>query len=522
MLFNSATFLFAFLPIVLIGYWILDQHIQKKVLTYSWLVLCSFFFYTWWNPIYLLLLAPSIVANYFLGAYIGRESSGSRKGVLIFGIAANLALIGYFKYANFFVDNLNSLTGSSIELGHITLPLAISFFTFQQITYLVDAYRGETKDYNFLHYCLFVTFFPQLIAGPIVHHGEMLPQFEEAKPGALNTKNMSIGISIFAIGLFKKVVIADTAANFATPVFTAAVRGTDVGFADAWIGVLCYTFQLYFDFSGYSDMAIGLGRMFGIVIPLNFNSPYKARNIAEFWHRWHITLSRFLRDYVYIALGGNRKGTARRYTNLLITMLLGGLWHGAGWTFVLWGGLHGMYLVVYHAWATILKSMGFDGRDAGWLRKAFGTGLTFLAVVVGWVFFRAENFSAGLSLLESMAGLNGVALPETLFQHLGHLGESLQSLGFTAGTAFLVADNPKVFAMVLFLLVIVFSAPNTQQIMRDYDPGLLTYDTQIPQSMLHVKWRPDAWWAIVIGASLAVTLICLFVGVESEFLYFQF
>ena len=450
MLFNSSTFLFAFLPIVLCGYWLLDRFVQKKVLNYVWLVLCSLFFYTWWNPIYFCLLAPSIVVNYFLGTYIGSESAKNRKAVLIFGIAANLALIGYFKYANFFVDNLNALTGSSIELGNITLPLAISFFTFQQITYLVDAYRGETRDYDFLHYCLFVTFFPQLIAGPIVHHGEMLPQFEAAKPGALNPKNISIGGTIFAIGLFKKVVIADTVANFATPVFNAALQGNEVGFADAWIGALCYTLQLYFDFAGYSDMAIGLGRLFGIVIPLNFNSPYKASNIAEFWRRWHITLSRFLRDYIYIALGGNRKGMVRRYSNLLITMLLGGLWHGAGWSFVFWGGLHGFYLVVQNAWSTLLMSLGFDARNAGQVRRVLGTALTFLAVVVGWVFFRAESFSSGVSLVESMFGFNGLQLPEACFQNFELLGEMLRNLGFNAGTDFLVADNVKVFALVVF------------------------------------------------------------------------
>jgi alginate O-acetyltransferase complex protein AlgI len=333
MLFNSYTFIFIFLPITLLVFFSIGGKGHHRI-AIAWLVAASLFFYGWWNPAYLSLILGSILFNYAVGVALSNlqaQSSAShltKKIILSFGILVNLFLLAYFKYANFFVDNLNSLSGSNFHLQTIILPLAISFFTFQQITYLVDAYKGETREYNFLHYCLFVTFFPQLIAGPIVHHREMLPQFVKNTIYKFNHQHLAIGLTIFFIGLFKKVVLADGVAVYATPVFEAAEQGVMLTFFEAWAGALAYTFQLYFDFSGYSDMAIGIARMFGIRLPLNFNSPYKSVNIIEFWRRWHITLSRFLRDYLYIPLGGNRKGKFRRYINLMITMLLGGLWHG--------------------------------------------------------------------------------------------------------------------------------------------------------------------------------------------------
>jgi D-alanyl-lipoteichoic acid acyltransferase DltB (MBOAT superfamily) len=266
----------------------------------SWLVAASLFFYGWWNPAYLGLILGSMLFNYAVGVTLLNNNSALKKGTLVFGISINLALLAYFKYANFFVDNINLALDTTYHLEHIFLPLAISFFTFQQVAYLVDAYKGETREHNFLHYCLFVTFFPQLIAGPIVHHKEMLPQFAKANTYILNHKNLAIGLTIFILGLFKKVVFADSIAGYATPVFDAAEVGVILTVAEAWMGALAYTMQLYFDFSGYSDMAIGLGYMFGIKLPLNFNSPYQSLNIIDFWRRWHMTLSRFLRDYLYI------------------------------------------------------------------------------------------------------------------------------------------------------------------------------------------------------------------------------
>ena len=346
MLFNSYFFICIFLPITLIGFFFLGQRGHHRI-AIGWLVGASLFFYGWWNPAYLVLILGSVFFNFSIGVLLGnQEAVLSKKGLLVVGIGANLAALGYFKYANFFVNNFNVVIGSSFHLDTIILPLAISFFTFQQISYLADAYKGEIREYNFLHYSLFVTFFPQLIAGPIVHHKEMLPQFLQDGVYRPEYKNVAIGITIFAIGLFKKVCLADGIAQYATPVFQAADAGVLVSFFEAWGGALAYTFQLYFDFSGYSDMAMGLAWMFGIQLPLNFNSPYKANNIIEFWGRWHMTLSRFFRDYLYIPLGGNKRGKIRQLWNLMITMLLAGLWHGAGWTFVLWGALHGIYLVV--------------------------------------------------------------------------------------------------------------------------------------------------------------------------------
>ncbi|MBC8479548.1 MAG: MBOAT family protein, partial [FCB group bacterium] len=297
MLFNSTEFIFVFLPVTLFLFFFLGSQLHQRAAV-AWLVLASLFYYSWWNPIYLWLLVFSILFNFSTGRLL--SSRLRSKLFLSLGVAVNLALLGYFKYANFFVDNINGLLRQNFTLDHVVLPLAISFFTFQQIVFLVDAYRNETREYNFLHYSLFVTFFPQLIAGPIVHHKEMLPQFADAETYRLKISNLNIGMTFFIIGLFKKVVLADGIAAYSTPVFSAADAGQALTFFDAWGGSLAYSLQLYFDFSGYADIAIGIGKMFGITLPLNFNSPYKSKNIIEFWRCWHLTLSRFLKDYLYI------------------------------------------------------------------------------------------------------------------------------------------------------------------------------------------------------------------------------
>ena len=332
MLFNSFEFIFAFLPVVVLLVWAFGRFASFQAVV-AVLVAASLFFYGWWNPVYLLIIVLSMVINYQLGK---RLSKRKEKPLLYVGVLLNLFSLGYFKYTDFVLDNVNLLLESPIPLPNVVLPLAISFFTFQQVAYLVDSFRGETVEKHPLDYALFVTFFPQLIAGPIVHHKEMLPQFAKGH-ASITAKNMGIGLSIFAMGLFKKAVIADGIAGYANIAFVTVDTGGTLDFFAAWAGALAYTFQLYFDFSGYSDMAIGLARMFGIVLPLNFYSPYKAVNISEFWRRWHMTLSRFLRDYLYIALGGNRNGNLNRYRNLFLTMVLGGIWHGAGWNFLIWG-----------------------------------------------------------------------------------------------------------------------------------------------------------------------------------------
>ncbi len=389
MLFNSYIFIFLFLPVTLLGFVLLGK---SRTLVMYWLTLASLVFYSYWNPAYLPLLLGSIGVNFGLGKAIARHNS---KPILTLGITLNLALIAYYKYAGFFL----SMSSSSFDLASTILPLGISFFTFQQIAYLVDTYKKKTVVHSFSEYALFVSFFPQLIAGPIVQQKDVLPQFRR-NSFKLNQRMLFFGLSYFILGLFKKVVLADSFGQFANPLFAHANTADTLLFADAWAAALSYTFQLYFDFSAYSDMAIGLGLMFGIKLPLNFYSPYKSLNISDFWRRWHITLSHFLRDYLYIPLGGNKKGKHRRYLNLMIVMLLGGLWHGAGWTFILWGGLHGLYLVINHAWWVLKKHFTLPN-----IPKAVAWGLTFTSVVFAWVLFRAESLETAIKIWGGMINI---------------------------------------------------------------------------------------------------------------------
>ena len=406
MLFNSCAFILGFLPVVFFGFYLIGRHSHN--LASLWLAAASLFFYGWWDVRFVGLLLGSIAFNYGAGYLIGHrlsKSANQPKFLLVSAVVSNLILLGYFKYANFFIENLNHLAGTTWPMGEVFLPLGISFFTFTQIAFLVDTYQGKVKEYNFVHYTLFVTYFPHLIAGPVLHHKEMMPQFARPDTCSINWNNVAVGLTVFVLGLAKKVLIADTLADFSSPVFDEVHAGGQPMFFEAWIGALAYTLQLYFDFSAYSDMAIGLSLMFNVCLPMNFYSPYKATSIIEFWRRWHMTLSRFLRDYLYIPLGGNRNGTAQRYLNLMITMLLGGLWHGAGWTFVVWGCLHGLYLTANHVWRELKQRMGW--RDGGkWSNLAAGM-LTFLAVVVGWVFFRAENLATAIEIISGMLGMNG-------------------------------------------------------------------------------------------------------------------
>ncbi|HZU63680.1 MAG TPA: MBOAT family protein, partial [Novosphingobium sp.] len=396
MLFGSLVFVFAFLPVVLLAYHALRGAGHERTAKY-FLVAASLFFYGWWDPRYVPLVSLSIGANFALSLLMERQP-GRASLLLGLGVAGNLALLGYYKYAHFFVTALAGATGLPWHRGRIVLPLAISFFSFQQIAYLIESRRDGKAAHSLLDYALFVLFFPHLIAGPITHHKEMLPQFAAMGRHRLPPSYMPIGTAIFIMGLAKKVVVADLLAMLANPVFNAARDGLALAPWQAWQGALAYTLQLYFDFSGYSDMAIGLGLMFGILLPVNFASPYKSTSIVEFWRRWHISLSRFLRNYLYFSLGGNRAGPVRRYANLLATMLLGGLWHGAGWTFIAWGGLHGSYLVINHLWrGRFGPARGPVGRLAGW-------GLTMLAVVVAWVLFRADTFASAVAVLRAMAG----------------------------------------------------------------------------------------------------------------------
>jgi len=421
-------------------------------------------------------------------------------------------VLGYYKYANFFIENINLAFDTGWNVEAIILPLAISFFTFQQITYLVDAYRGETREYNFLQYALFVSFFPQLIAGPIVHHREMMPQFSKARGFSLKYEYIAVGLSIFFLGLFKKVVLADSMSGYVAETFSVVSHGDLLSFFEAWKGTLAYSFQLYFDFSGYSDMAVGVAFLFGIRLPLNFNSPYKARSIIEFWQRWHITLSRFLKDYLYIPLGGNRKGKARRYSNLMITMLLGGLWHGAGWTFVIWGALHGTYLIVNHVWRSACDLLGFTNRANRFYRFLAGL-LTFLSVSVAWVYFRADSLEAANLMVKCLAGYGGVIWPEDARSQLGVFANTFAGMGMSF--QYLKHFNGfEHISLMAILMMFVMTAPNVQQL---FIGNSAVID---PPAAARMQWRADNRWLAFIMLLAVASILKL--GQASEFLYFKF
>lgn len=444
MLFNSYEFIFLFLPITFFIYFYLLSK-RLTVASKGFLVFSSLLFYSWWNITYLPLILISMLFNYTIGNSLNENSSKikfSKKGILFFGITANLVLLGYFKYYDFFLTGVNILFEANIELLHLMLPLAISFFTFQQIAYLVDSYRSETKEYDFLNYALFVTFFPQLIAGPIVHHKEMMPQFASKYNLVKKHKNIALGLFIFFIGLFKKVIIADSLSVMANNGFTSSAL---LNTAEAWITSLSYTMQLYFDFSGYTDMAIGLSLLFNIKLPINFNTPYKATNIQDFWRRWHITLSRFLRDYIYIPLGGNRVSSFRTYSNLLVTFLLGGLWHGAGLTFVFWGFLHGAALVIHRLW----QNTGIK------INKFVAWFITFNFINITWIFFRAKDFQEALNVLKAMFTYKEI----TLTSH--RIGEILSNIE--------ADDKLMVLFVAAFFLSLFFK--NSIELMKDFKPN---------------------------------------------------
>jgi len=423
----------------------------------AFLVISSLFFYSYWNVIYLPLILFSMLFNFSVGRQLTKERIDSRffskKILLTASVVINVSLLAYFKYSDFFIVNLNLAIGENFEPLNLALPLAISFYTFQQIAYLVDSYKGETREYDFLRYAVFVTFFPQLIAGPIVHHSEMMPQFSKAKNNLINYKNIYIGLFIFSLGLFKKVVIADTFAVWANTGFDLS---TELSFFDAWVTSLSYTFQLYFDFSGYTDMAIGIALLFNIKLPINFNSPYKAVSIQDFWRRWHITLSRFLRDYIYIPLGGNKKGSFSTYNNLFATFLIGGLWHGAGWTFLFWGALHGAALVIHRLWLNLNIKMNIV---VAWF-------LTFNFVNIAWVFFRAKEWDDAIKVLHGMF-IGEVILPTFLSDSLPYLSH----IGVSFGDWLQGSEGSMLTLPWLIIAFIMISFSNSNEITRKLTPN---------------------------------------------------
>jgi D-alanyl-lipoteichoic acid acyltransferase DltB (MBOAT superfamily) len=515
MLFNSYEFLFAFLPIVWIGYEIL-RRLDLRMAAMAWLAAGSAVFYAFWNSHLLLVLLASVLINFNLGRWLGlqagRDGRGSRL-LLALGLTFNLGLLGYFKYTNFLVDNLDSLFGLDLVVAKIVLPIGISFFTFQKIAYLVDNYKGLAGRRSFLEFLLFVLFFPQLIAGPIVHYSEMMPQFARGKLAPVSDR-LAIGLTILVVGLIKKVVIADAMAIPATSLFDAATHGYQPNLIESWIGTFCYAFQIYFDFSGYSDMAIGLGWMFGIRLPVNFASPYQATSIADFWQRWHITLSRFLKDYLYIPLGGNRRGLGRRYINLLVTMLLGGIWHGAGWGFALWGAIHGVLLILHRLWRGSGKQPA--RRLHPWLARA----LTFLCVVLAWVPFRAPDFQTTISVYRGLAGLNGLRLPLQAANWMA----GLPGLGALVSAGPINVDRPLATSFwLLGLLLFAWLLPSTHRWFGKASPGLPSEGypaTAVTESSWRFQWQPNWLYA----ASFAVGLFICVVKLNdiSPFIYFQF
>lgn len=478
MLFNSYQFIFLFLPVALAGYFVAGRF--GNLAPVIWLALASLVFYSVSNWQFVALLLASIVFNYLIGLLLisGRLRPALRFAALTAGVAGDLAVLGYFKYAGFLAANLDAIFSTGLALN-VLLPVGISFYTFTQIAFLVDAYRGNVARYALPHYELFVTYFPHLIAGPILHHRDMIPQFERAESKRPDPHLILCGLIIFAIGLFKKTCLADGI----QPLVSLAFGPDAPTFDQAWLGALAYTFQLYFDFSGYSDMAIGISLMFGIFLPLNFNSPYKAQNIIDFWRRWHMTLSQFLRDYLYIPLGGNRHGSVLRYVNLGITMLLGGLWHGAAWTFVIWGALHGAYLCINHAWNRFGPAVAPRYQRVANIAAFI---VTFIAVVIAWVFFRADSLSTAIYVLGRMADPTTIAF--------GRLE----------------------IAQTVFIMVyagIAWFGPNTQEIMG-YDHSKRTVGRELS------AWQMRPLFIYVTAAVLAFGIL----GIQqhSEFIYFRF
>jgi alginate O-acetyltransferase complex protein AlgI len=491
MLFNSYVFIFVYLPITLLIFFGLTKFRFTKAAT-AWLFIASAIFYSYWSIEYLPLMLFSIAVNYFIGTAIEQSplKSQQAKTLLTLGICFNLGLICYYKYANFLLSSIDAIAGTNWNVAHIILPIGISFYTFTQTAFLVDAYQGKTLKQDWVTYGLFVTFFPHLIAGPVLHHKEMIPQFKRLRNFVFSHRNVARGLLLFCLGLAKKVLIADNISPWVAPVFDNA---NDLTFIEAWMGALSYTMQLYFDFSGYSDMAIGLGWIINIDLPINFNSPYKATSITDFWRCWHISLSNFLRDYLYIPLGGNRKGQVRRYINLFITMLLGGLWHGAGWTYVVWGGLHGIYLSINHWWNTLKIT----------LPKFLGWAITFICVIVGWVLFRAKTFGDAIAILLTMFGFKGITLPGQPNGKLAFLSEFGIDLKSWESLIYLpeVNNSKNLSILVIFLTILAVSfLPNTQEIVE--------------------KFKPNKWWAISVGILTGFSLLSL--NRVSEFLYFQF
>jgi alginate O-acetyltransferase complex protein AlgI len=483
MLFHSYEFFYVFLPIIFFLYF----YLNKKYLPSRGIYLLiggSLFFYGYWNVNYLPLILLSIFVNYVIGVSISKHNSerkSNKKLILIMGLIFNITLIACFKYLAFFVNNINYLFSTNILLLHLQLPLAISFFTFQQIAFLTDCYRGEIQDHKFKNYLLFVSFFPQLIAGPIVHYKEMVPQFTSPELKKINYKNIAFGLILFSIGLLKKIGLADELAVFANQGFSQPNNPTLI---EAWITSLSFTFQIYFDFSGYIDMAMGAALLLNIQLPINFNSPYKACDIQSFWRKWHITLGRFLKEHIYIPFGGNRKGNLSLFSSLMITFLIGGLWHGASWTFVFWGFLHGIAVAINRVWQQ--SGLRFN-KFIAWF-------ITFNFLNIAWIFFRASSFNDAINILKGLFGFNGLLLPTAIASKVSFLNQ------YGASYIELGLDISAVYWILLSLATVCFMKNSTE-----------LKDKFIPMPILSLIFALFVMWVIVNK-----------IGVANDFIYFQF
>jgi alginate O-acetyltransferase complex protein AlgI len=520
MVFNSYEFIFAFLPAVVVVFFVLGPFSRTWAL--RWIILASLGFYAWWRPLNVLIIAPSILINFVLARLLQRlryqGNAGIAKVVLLLGIAFNVAFLGYFKYSNFMVGAANDAFGTRFYLAKIILPLGISFITFQKIAFLIDVQAGRVEAFTLQDYCLFVLFFPQLIAGPIVHYREMMPQFQSASC-RFDQDNVAVGVTLFAFGLFQKAYIADRIAPLVSPIYGQAALGTKVAFLQAWVAAIGFTLQIYFDFSGYTNMALGIARFFGIKLPPNFNSPLRATSIIDFWQRWHMTLTRFLTAYIYNPLtlwltrrrarrGAGIAGPSKSpgaFLELLlfpvmITMLVSGIWHGAGYTFIVWGLLHGLLITINHAWRILRPRVWRDKSSYERFMGPAGFVITFACVAASMVIFRAVTLKSAVDILKGVTGLHGIGLA------------ALKSGGALRKTAFWIA----------FPAFIALAMPNTLQILSRYEPALgwkasprdgATVETRI-------LWRPTLAWAVAV--SIVVATGILYLGGQSEFLYWQF
>lgn len=540
MLYNSYPFIFGFLPITLLGFYLLGARNRDWALL--WLTAASLFFYAWWRPVNVLLITPSILINLGLARLLARDREqkpARARLVLICGIVFNLCFLGYFKYTMFFEGVSNDVFGSHIVLTHIILPLGISFITFQKIAFLADVYGGRVSAFTLREYALFVLFFPQLTAGPIVHYREMMPQFR-AIPARFDNENVSVGLTLFSMGLAKKLLLADPLAPLVSPLYQQAANGGSLGLINGWIAALGFLLQIYFDFSGYSEMALGLARFFGIKLPVNFDSPLKASSIVDFWQRWHQTLTRFLTAYIYnpltlrftrawVASGrkavGGRDMTVHAFIKLvmvptLITMFISGFWHGAGYTFLIWGSMHGVYIAMNHAWRQVRQQIWPGAKKYETSQAFIGWVVTFLEVTFAIVMFRASTVHGAVTIWGDMLGLHGVTLPEGVLARLGSAGVWLRAHGVqpdaTSG-AVLIQSVARVCILFAFVLIL----PNTLEILAAHEPAIgVKPATQQSWLLRHMHWTNSGAWAVGVATISAAALLSL--GQLSEFLYWQF